>query len=130
MSRDRGESIKSLVRAYPNERLLVIPPLWTRRHLDLLKCRFETETNKIHTASVSAYEGHRDHLHESDGSGSQIWFAIPSDAEQLSKSRNLEMKRSAMGRLLACPESLFRESGQVPSYSVFFVFRVTTNSNK
>ncbi|KAH7108781.1 hypothetical protein EDB81DRAFT_431038 [Dactylonectria macrodidyma] len=113
MSRERGESIKSLVRAYPNERLLVIPPLWTRRHLDLLKCRFETDTNKIHTASVSTYEGHRDHRHESDGSSSQTWFAIPSDAELLSKSQNLKMKRSAMGRLLAYPESLFRESSDI-----------------
>lgn len=104
MSRDRGEAIQRLVCAYPNEKLLVKPPLWTRRHLDLLKCYFEPELN----ASVMTCETGGDHRHESDGS--QIWFAPPSDAEQVSKSQNLKMKRSAMRRLLAYPESSFTGS--------------------
>ncbi|KAH7124794.1 hypothetical protein EDB81DRAFT_811837 [Dactylonectria macrodidyma] len=116
MSRDRGESIIGLVRAYPTERLLVKPPLWTRRHLDLLKCRFETELNKIHTASASAstYERDGNYRNGSDNSSSQIWFAVLSDTEQVNpKSLNLEMKRSAMRRLLAYSESLFTESSNI-----------------
>ncbi|POR31701.1 Uncharacterized protein TPAR_08083 [Tolypocladium paradoxum] len=101
------ESVIRIARLYPRERLLVRPPLWTSRQLDLLDCHFEDshDIHDIHDCDEVDETTPRPNL--------LLARAVPvSPVRLLAGSENIETKHYAAEGCLDFPGSVFRATGR------------------